>query len=367
MDLIDQYLQAVGRLLPKAQRDDIVAELRDTILTRIEAREAELGRALTEAETEGVLREIGHPLLVAARYREGPQHVVGPALYPYWAFAVRVAIALQVVVTLIVFIVRTFSGGNVGKALGLAIGSGLTGAITLVGFATVVAWLIERRGLRIDYFDTWRVRDLTMLKYLSWDWDTFRDRVSGRGARTFARPWPRWRMRPPPIGRGLGAIAAGSVLVLWWIGALRFGVVGRVGELRELGLDPGPLEAVDWAGLRLMLFWPVLGYGLAVVLFGAVILARPRAQWLHGLLDIAIGAAVIAFACWLWTASPLAAAIQVDSLADLAVRLKRAALLSPPLSLAPFVSLAVGITALGGLGQILRGLWRLAAPARAVP
>src|SRR4051812_42076123 len=87
MDLGEEYLRAVSLLLPQEQAEDIIAELRDTILSRIEAREAELGRPLSEAETEEVLREIGHPLVVAARYREGPQHVVGPALYPYWAFA----------------------------------------------------------------------------------------------------------------------------------------------------------------------------------------------------------------------------------------------------------------------------------------
>src|SRR5579875_1893492 len=94
MDLVEDYLHFVALLLPRAQREDIVAELRDTILTRIEAREAELGRKLTPDETEQVLREIGHPLLVAARYREGPQHLVGPALYPYWAFAVKLALTI---------------------------------------------------------------------------------------------------------------------------------------------------------------------------------------------------------------------------------------------------------------------------------
>ena len=67
MDLVNEYLRAVAALLPKAQRDDIVAELRDTILTRIEEREADLGRPLTDDEIEAVLREVGHPVVVAAR------------------------------------------------------------------------------------------------------------------------------------------------------------------------------------------------------------------------------------------------------------------------------------------------------------
>ncbi len=34
MDLLDRYLQAVGSWLPKAQRDDIVAELSEDIRTQ---------------------------------------------------------------------------------------------------------------------------------------------------------------------------------------------------------------------------------------------------------------------------------------------------------------------------------------------
>ena len=59
-----------------------VAELRDLILSRFEAKEEELGRALTGDEQEAILREIGHPLVVAARYRKGPDSLVGPELFP---------------------------------------------------------------------------------------------------------------------------------------------------------------------------------------------------------------------------------------------------------------------------------------------
>jgi hypothetical protein len=39
-DLIDRYLGAVAALLPKAQRQDIIAELRDLIINRVEEQEA---------------------------------------------------------------------------------------------------------------------------------------------------------------------------------------------------------------------------------------------------------------------------------------------------------------------------------------
>ena len=50
MDMIERYLNAVAAQLPQAEREDIVAELRDLILSRFEAREDELGRALNDEE-----------------------------------------------------------------------------------------------------------------------------------------------------------------------------------------------------------------------------------------------------------------------------------------------------------------------------
>ena len=80
MDMLEDYLRAVSRLLPKDKRDDIIAELRDEILTRIEAKEEELGRTLTPDETEQLLRDFGHPIVVAARYREELAKAAGVAL-----------------------------------------------------------------------------------------------------------------------------------------------------------------------------------------------------------------------------------------------------------------------------------------------
>ena len=50
--MIDRYLNAVAAQLPQDERADIVAELRDLILSRFEAKEEELGRPLTEDEQD---------------------------------------------------------------------------------------------------------------------------------------------------------------------------------------------------------------------------------------------------------------------------------------------------------------------------
>ena len=58
MDLLDRYLQAVKFWLPNPQKQDIVAELSEDIRAQIEDTEAELGRPVTEAEVEVILRQL---------------------------------------------------------------------------------------------------------------------------------------------------------------------------------------------------------------------------------------------------------------------------------------------------------------------
>jgi len=350
MNLVDEYLRAVAHLLPKEQRDDIVAELKDTILTRIEGREAELGRTLTDDEVEAVLRELGHPLVVAARYRPGPQYVVGPALYPYWMFGVKVAISMGLAITALVFVLKVLGGGNVAAAFGQATGSGFSLIITVIGWATIAALLMDNFGVSLRP-DQWRVKDLRFLSLAFFDFDALRD-----GARRVADT-PRWRRAT--AGRAIGMIAYGAIFLLWWLGVLNFGLAHNAGELRGAGLDPGPLAAVDWAGFKAMLFWPVLAYGAAIIASGVLVLARPSAVRLLGVYEVAAGAVTLAFMAWIWTASPIAAAVSVDTFAEFITRMESFAH-QPPFPVTPMVTLTVAGMAVGGVINIVQGLARMA-------
>jgi hypothetical protein len=378
MDLIEQYLRAVAALLPRGQREDITAELRDIILSRIEAREAALGRQLSDEEIEEELRAIGHPILVAARYRDEPQHLVGPALYPYWMFGVKIAIAIQAAGALVVLIIRTLSGHDFAFALGRAISQGIFGSVTLIGVATVAAWLIERRMINVTYLDRWKVRDLRVLEYAGWDFtdlrDHFRDAQAPRAARTAAFHSARadsrqaraerrmeWRRshRVSPVGRGIFLVAFGTVFVLWWIKVLHLALFNGTADLRELGFDLDSLAGMNLGQLRDTVFWPVLFYGLAIIVQGGLILVYPRAVWLRGLVTLLMGVALLGICLWLWTASPIAAAIRVDSVATLVLKLKTAFQHSPPLALAPLLTLWLACTAFGAVIKIVQGLWEM--------
>jgi hypothetical protein len=95
--LVDHYLLQLKTLLPAKQRDDIAAELRESIGSAVEERERELGRSLNDDELNEVLRGFGHPIVVAGRYLP-MQQLIGPDVFPlYWYSMQAVLIVIAVV------------------------------------------------------------------------------------------------------------------------------------------------------------------------------------------------------------------------------------------------------------------------------
>lgn len=91
MDLIHRYLHAVGFWLADSKRQDLVAELEADIQSQIADREKELGRALTEPDIVDLLKQRGHPVLVAQAYL--PQrYLIGPRLWPFFRFTLVVVL-----------------------------------------------------------------------------------------------------------------------------------------------------------------------------------------------------------------------------------------------------------------------------------
>lgn len=289
MDLIDRYLNAVAAQLPQDERADIVAELRDLILSRFEAKEEELGRALTEDEQEAILHEIGHPLVVAARYRKGPDSLVGPELFPYWLFAVKAGLLLMLVVQAVVLFINLISGPvDAGQSIAQAFHGFFGTSLWLIGAATVVAALFEHYGVRPNWLTQWRVRDLGAFELAdpaAWG--------ASVGAAPRMRAWTgsRARLKTWPGGEYLFSALATGLFVLWWVGVLHFpGLVNL--ELR------GEDAAVTGAPIWTTLYGPILFYAVAQMAVDLASLARPHAVRMRAAAQAAIAGAGL----WLtWT------------------------------------------------------------------
>ncbi len=163
MNLLNRYLQAVARLLPKARRDDIIAELRANILSQMEDSEQELGRSLTEDEQAAILQHHGNPTVIAGRYREDNlglafgKQLIGPELFPFYKISVTVNLAITVIVLAVLLPVVAHA---IGGAITLT--RALIPLITQFVVVTLIFIALERNKGHV--LDKWDPRKLPLVK-----------------------------------------------------------------------------------------------------------------------------------------------------------------------------------------------------------
>tara|TARA_R110002167_G_scaffold63058_8_gene177897 strand:- start:1044 stop:2144 length:1101 start_codon:yes stop_codon:yes gene_type:complete len=278
MDMIDRYLNAVAAQLPADDRADIIAELRDLILSRFEAKEESLDRPLTEDEQEEILREIGHPLVVAARYRKGPQALVGPELFPYWLFGVKAGLLILAAVQALALLVRVLAGSEyLGEALSHGINGFISSGLTLIGVATVVAAAIEHYGVRPRWLTHWRVKDLEAFGLAD------PSRWSAAMGVAKSRDWS-WKGRGKRIWPGsehLWSLVANGLFAAWWTGLIH---APGLMQVNIEGVDAVVTGGPIWAALHSTILIYVLA-SMATNLFG---LLRPQAVRLLAVARIAV-------------------------------------------------------------------------------
>lgn len=154
MSLIDNYLTQVRQLLPEKGRDDILAELKQSLEEQVESPDGSHSR---DAEIRALAR-LGHPIKVAGRYHP-QQYLIGPGIFPAYRYIlgrVLVAlVALHLIVSLFLLprLDVTLSAGDVVSHLMAVVGWGAF-FITL-GFISV-----EYTGERLKFFERWTAESL---------------------------------------------------------------------------------------------------------------------------------------------------------------------------------------------------------------
>ncbi len=148
MDLVDRYLRAVGKALPETQREDIIRELSEDIRSEMEDKQSEMGRPLTEAEQQALLKQRGNPLLLAARYHQDDRRVafgrqlIGPVLYPFYIKVLSFNLGLTLVVIGTIFLALSLSGQQI--RFNDILSSCLLQLFIQLGVVTLIFSLIER-------------------------------------------------------------------------------------------------------------------------------------------------------------------------------------------------------------------------------
>ncbi len=161
MELLERYLQAVGRYLPEARRADILAELDGNLREAMEDRAEAQGRPLREDEQAEVLRRYGHPVAVAARYGSAPP-LIGAEIAPFYWFTLRRATPFVVALVACTRVVVWFDLPGVSHGLLPQVGAVVKGvfwfwAVTTMVFAQV-EWM--RRRVPQAFTQPWDPRRL---------------------------------------------------------------------------------------------------------------------------------------------------------------------------------------------------------------
>lgn len=313
MDLLDRYIADLRRNLPAGAKgaDDIAAELRDLLLERAEAREEALGRPLDTNEWEKLLVEFGHPLVVAARYSE-KQSLIGPELYPFYLYSLKLFGAIIALGVAVIAIVRAaVNPGDAGQFAAQLLHSIWWAATTVVGTTTIVFALVERYGGFERYFRNWKPGDL-----------------------------PGVELTKEP-GRFTSAIevALGVLILLWWAGLVHIPMfVG--GDSFRLELAP------VWAQLH----WPVFAVLALRLGYNVVRWLKPGWRWSRGALAIVSTVGAIIVAVLLYRAGHWVSVVPTGMAAEQAGKLQASLDLS----------LRIGIAAAAAvwLWQGAQELWR---------
>jgi hypothetical protein len=240
MEPLDLYLKTVGMYLPKGQRDDIVRELSDHLLSQREERESELGRPLTAAEQEALLEQHGPPRLVAGRYQTSRRTftfgrlLIGPVLFPLYTKILALNAGLTLLVSAAAALL--FAGRQPFLQTASAIFVHLSIQFAIV---TLIFTLAEAQSAKFP--DLWNTRSPLLLK-------------------------PRQDKSRVPRAESIAEILALTVFLLWWLavpGSLSAMLGGGAAALKT---GPG------WQ----IFYGPVLLLTLAGLAAAGITLARPR-------------------------------------------------------------------------------------------
>lgn len=314
MDLIERYLNAIRRNLPARGADDVIAELRDALANRTEDREAALGRPLTAAETEALVKDFGHPWVVAARYRR-QQWLIGPDVFPFYFAVVRiVALVIAAVLVAIGLARALFGDRDPLQIMFETIGSLSMSLVINIGAITIIFALLERAGFPADHIRRWSPAQLPDV--------------------TDKQPGPR---------ESAAEVALGIAFLLWWSGVI------------SLPYAPGSADfRIEAAPIFMELYWPILILAAARLVHNLIQWLRPRWTLVRRISDAGTAIAWLVLLVLVYRAGHWAVVVSTG------MPLDQAAQLEASLNLA--LKIAIVVSGVMWTLNCMRLIWSLARP-----
>ncbi|WMY78810.1 hypothetical protein [Citricoccus sp. I39-566] len=143
--LTRRYIDQVVAHVPDGQREDLSRELDALTSDMLQERLASGAEEVT-AERE-VLEELGDPARLAARYREAPNHLIGPEVFPLYTRLLRWVLVLVLLLSLLANVIAysaTVPDGHLGGMIGQAVGEAVVALFVAFGAVTGFFAVFER-------------------------------------------------------------------------------------------------------------------------------------------------------------------------------------------------------------------------------
>ena len=321
MDVLDRYLNAIRWNLPRgANADDVIAELRDVIASRIEDREEALHRSLTAAELSDMLRDFGHPLVVAARYGT-QQWLIGPELFPFYLFSLKVVLAICALILVVSSVAgAAFGGDHAMRSRMHGVSGGRWALLGNAGLVTLSFASIERTGWLTEHLARWKPEQLPDLG----DFQT----------------------KSKSAWESMFEVAVGAGFILWWAGLIQVPLVYN--NVKGLTLIPDPIWMALWA--------PILALMIARLVGNLVQWLRPRWKAARAVLSVGTAAGALALLASLYRAGHWLTAVSTTMPAAKVAEIDRSTNLGVHYAL-----IVIGVIWIFQCGQ---ELWRLYAGRR---
>jgi hypothetical protein len=146
MEIIERYIFAVTQRLPEKERVEVNKELHDVIEDMLTERTQE--NQASQADVEGVLRELGHPKDLAVQYRDHERYLISPLMFERYMTALKVVLLAVVAAMTVLFVIDTItSTASAGfeHLLSYFVSLFSVGAICFVWITLIFAWIDYRQ------------------------------------------------------------------------------------------------------------------------------------------------------------------------------------------------------------------------------
>ncbi len=160
-DLIERYLYAVTKRLPKEQRDDIEKELSSLIEDMLADKTA--GGEPSQSDVEAVLLELGKPAELAAKYRGTKNYLIGPDYFGLYMMVLKIVLA-AVAGGMTIALTIGFAAGardDIFASIGGYFSTVISALFQAFGWVTVIFAVMQKYNAKIDKEDTdWNPNEL---------------------------------------------------------------------------------------------------------------------------------------------------------------------------------------------------------------